>query len=107
MATVRLSGRVLTLVQALAVVLPLLVSVGCGATCKAVCKNLMDCDEVETSRQHWRECQDSCLRQEQLYKDWDNIELQDSFQDQLNCLGSSTCEEIADGVCYDDDIFIF
>lgn len=78
---------------------------GCHATCKQACKKLLDCDEVESSRVNLEECRASCSREEELYESWENTALEEALRDELDCITSSTCEELAAGACYDDDLY--
>ena len=82
---------------------------GCAPTCEQSCRKLLfDC-ELDTERVALDECQTSCLRQEALYESWENQELTDLFRDHRRCVASSSCDEIADGACYEgyEDLFLF
>jgi hypothetical protein len=81
----------------------------CPPPCKQVCRKvLFDC-ELDTERVALEECQDACETQQQLYDVWDDERLQDLFDDHRRCIGRSSCEEIADGACYDgfEDLYVF
>lgn len=90
---------------ALLVGLPLLG--GCNPTCSNVCDKLVACDEVETPRMSSEVCEQSCETQEDLYFSWDDTQLQEAFTEYKQCVRSSSCEAIAEGVCYDEDIYLF
>lgn len=81
---------------------------GCTPTCREACRKLDRCDllagiDVE-------ECRETCeadLDNRQVAKrDDDDPEPLKTFNAHRRCLGSSTCDDIADGVCFDDDLFL-
>ncbi|MEN0062071.1 MAG: hypothetical protein AAGA48_07940 [Myxococcota bacterium] len=84
-------------------------ALGCAPTCDQVCrKTLFDCD-LSTERVALATCVDQCDRQLTLYQDqWMNDELASLFADHRRCLMRESCEEIADGVCYEgfEDLFV-
>jgi hypothetical protein len=46
--------------------------------------------------------------QERLYEDaWDDPVLRDKFRAHKRCLQDESCEDIADGVCYDEDLYVW
>jgi len=53
------------------------------------------------------ECTESCQRQDFLYQQWEDEEKQDRFDDHKACLKDASCDEITNGVCYDDALFVF
>ena len=80
--------------------------IGCVTpSCDEVCTKVMNCDLSPRVSEY--ECVTSCTSQKQLYEDWDDVEKQDLFDAHRRCLGSSTCEEIDEGFCYEDDLFVF
>ncbi len=101
---VRLSGSSLLFA-------PLLISVvglqACHPSCKSVCKKLLECEEVETWRVSLDECEESCKREEALYESWEDYQVRDRFYDQLDCIVDEECQAVADGVCYDEELFLF
>lgn len=80
---------------------------GCKATCQEVCAKLVECDGLPTERMSADECEESCKAEADLYDGWADIQKQDAFQAELDCLSGATCEDIAAGVCYDDSIWSF
>jgi hypothetical protein len=80
---------------------------GCEPTCKQTCRTLLDCEEVSTARLDVDECAASCEIQEQLYEDWEDNQLRDAFGDLKTCIQEEECDAIADGACYDSDLFIW
>jgi len=80
---------------------------GCDPGCESTCRKVLSCEELTSSRIALGECTEECVRQGELYQDWQDQEKIDAFQAHKRCLGSSTCEEISVGVCHDDEIFIF
>lgn len=67
----------------------------------------MGCEGLDAARMTARECEESCLTQHDLLESWTDAELQRQFDEELRCLGSATCEEIAGGACYQDDLWAF
>lgn len=80
---------------------------GCTPSCERVCEKLVDCPDLDTTRMTALECQRSCEDQQSLLDRWTDAELRHAFDAELDCLGASSCEEIADGVCYDADLWAF
>lgn len=78
---------------------------GCHATCANVCEKLVECDGLPTQRMPNEECAEACVDQEELYDRWADVQKQDALTAQLDCLRDSTCEDIAQGVCYDEYIW--
>lgn len=85
----------------------ILIGTGCSPTCQRTCTKLVTCDEVESDRVAVDECEESCVLQEALYQEWDDTQLQDAFVDYKRCVTGSTCEEVAAGECYDEDLWIW
>ena len=53
------------------------------------------------------ECQAVCEDQKALLSRWTDTQKQDAFDAELRCLQESSCDEIAEGVCYDDEVWSF
>jgi hypothetical protein len=89
---------------------PVLLSLAaCPPPCGQVCRKvLFDC-ELDTERVALEECEASCETQGQLYQLWEDEELQDLFDDQRRCVGRSSCEELAEGACYEgfEALYVF
>jgi hypothetical protein len=104
MATVRR----FSLLRAGALLLVSGLAAGCNPPCSSLCRKLLDCEGVETPRVGQEECEASCLVQERLYEDaWDDPVLRDKFRAHKRCLQDESCEDIADGVCYDEDLYVW
>jgi hypothetical protein len=89
-----------------AVLLPL---TACPPPCGQVCRKvLFDC-ELDTERVALDECELSCETQGALYQVWEDEHLQDLFDDHRRCVGRSSCDELARGVCYEgyEELFVF
>ncbi|MCA9491880.1 MAG: hypothetical protein KC621_18235 [Myxococcales bacterium] len=89
--------------------LSLLVLTACPPPCKQVCRKvLFDCD-LDSERVALAECTESCTRQEGIYRQWKNQDLLDLHLDHRRCVMQSTCDEIADGACYEgyEELFPF
>ena len=81
--------------------------VGCEPTCKETCRKLLECEEVQTPRLALEDCTASCTVQGELYEDWQDTQLRQSFADLKTCVVDNECDRIADGVCYDEELFIW
>ena len=80
---------------------------GCTTTCSEACDKAIDC-QLDSPRTSFDACYDDCERQRSLYADWwENDEMSDRFDDHRDCISDSSCEELEEGVCYDDELFIF
>ena len=66
-----------------------------------------DCTDLNTERMTPYECQASCDQQTALLAAWTDGQKRDAFDAELRCLDSSTCDDIAGGVCYDQDVWSF
>lgn len=79
---------------------------GCTPTCKATCRKVLACD-LDSERVALDACADSCTDIASLYESWEDEKLIEAFDDHRSCIGSSSCEEIEAGACYDEDLFVF
>ena len=80
---------------------------GCAPDCEKTCKKLLACEEVDTPMLSLQECTSSCAAQEEVYAGWDDEIKQNAYDDLKNCIVESECDDIADGVCYDEDLYIW
>ena len=80
---------------------------GCEPSCTKICKKLVACEDVDSPRVSWVECTESCETQERLYEEWSDIEKREDFSALKECIGESECSDIADGECYDEDLYIW
>lgn len=87
-------------------VLALLFFLGCEPTCEGVCRDVLACD-LDSDRVSHEECEATCIRQQELYEDWEDEDKADRFAAHKSCLSDATCDEIAAGVCYDEALFLF
>ena len=84
----------------------LFVLTACNATCRQSCQKLASCAEVDSTGTIEAECRETCLAQEFLYEeDWEDEVLLAAFEEQRNCIRDSSCEQIAEGVCYDETLW--
>ena len=72
-----------------------------------MCKKLVACENEGTERMSSDECKESCQQQQDLYAGWTDGEKQDAFDAELSCLYTSECADVADGVCYDEEVWSF
>ena len=96
-------------VRTLALLAPLVAALltGCEPTCEATCSKLLDCEDVDTPRLSLEECETSCKNTENLYEAWDDDGKRDALGDMKECILDEDCSDIADGVCYDQDLVIW
>lgn len=80
---------------------------GCEPTCNQACKKALECEEVETPRLGLEDCEVACLNQEELYEQWDDGIKREAHAESKRCIVQEECDAIAEGVCYDDDLFIW
>lgn len=81
---------------------------GCEPSCRTTCKKLLACDDVETPRVAESDCEYSCEAQQKMYEDdWGDLQKRDAFGQTKQCVMDNTCADIADGVCYDEDLYIW
>ena len=80
---------------------------GCTPTCNQVCDRLTAREQIEPDNLYSPLCEESCLTQDTLYRDWEDTQLQQAFDEQRRCVMDSTCEQLADGACYDPQLSSF
>lgn len=80
---------------------------GCEPSCKKTCVKLIECEEIDTPRLHEEECIRSCETQQDLFESWEASDERERFADLKRCIKESECADIADGECYDDELYIW
>jgi hypothetical protein len=80
---------------------------GCDPSCTSVCEKLVACEDVDSPRVSWVECTESCEDQERLYEQWTDTVKREGFSEMKSCIEDSECSDIADGECYDEDLYIW
>ncbi|MFT4975081.1 MAG: hypothetical protein ACI8S6_000968 [Myxococcota bacterium] len=83
----------------------LMLLAGCEVSCENTCEKLLACEEVETPLVAEVDCQQACVTQETLYDGWDDLIKRQALTDYKTCVSENTCGDIAEGVCYDEDIY--
>lgn len=78
---------------------------GCPPTCGEACYKLTQCGLNPDVGQ--LECETACRRELAAYQDDGNTAAETAFDAMRSCLGSSTCDEIELGECYDPALFAF
>lgn len=84
-----------------------IIGLGCVPDCEKTCTKLLDCESVDTPMLSLQECASACAAQEDVYQGWDDTQKQAAFDDLKSCIVDSECSEISDGVCYDDELYIW
>ncbi len=85
----------------------ILLSSACTPTCRETCKKLLACEDLDSERVALDACDDSCGDLDAQYEDWEDESLIEALDEHKKCVGSSTCEEIGAGVCFDEALFVF
>ena len=80
---------------------------GCEPSCKKTCKKLIECDNIETARTEIEECEASCSIQQEMFDDWEATDERERFADLKKCIRGNECAAIADGECYDEELYIW
>lgn len=79
----------------------------CEPTCKQTCRTLIDCAEVDSPRQGLADCQASCEIQQRIYEDWEDTQKREAMAELKRCVQDEECEAIAEGACYDEELFVW
>lgn len=75
---------------------------GCTVTCEDVCTKISSCDEIAQEGTGEIDCRSACLsQQEQAQAD----ENEEAFDRLKSCISTNTCTDIAQGVCYDEELY--
>ncbi len=90
-----------------ALALLLILASGCTPTCKQVCDKLLECEDVESYRVSEWECRDACEREENLYEDWEDLQALEQHHQERECIVDSECADIADGACFDEELYLW
>ncbi len=83
---------------------------GCEPTCASTCEKLLECEDgtVDQPRVAQDECEASCETQQSLYEDdWENEILRDELAELKRCVRDEECDAIAEGACYNPNLYIF
>lgn len=79
----------------------------CTPTCEEACKAIVACGNEGTELLSADACEEQCNNQRDLYDTWDDKALQDAFDDSLSCYKNSSCDELAAGACYNEDLWSY
>ena len=85
----------------------LLALLGCTPSCDDVCDKIVACDNEGTERMSSEECSEECTQQQTLLDTWTDTQKRAAFDDELTCLQASECSDIADGACYDAEVWSY
>lgn len=98
-------GSVRRSLSSVALTLVVLAVQGCTPSCDRVCEKVRDCGVVPRLAQ--LECDESCERQLAEVKGLDDNATQEAFAAHRRCIMQATCDEIEEGVCYDETLYPF
>ncbi len=85
---------------------------GCDASCSQTCAQTLKCDLLSQGVSQ-QQCVDSCTRQEVQLELWvaEELEgaqqLQQAFDEHRACVVQASCDELAVGECYNEELFSF
>ena len=79
---------------------------GCAPPCRTTCSKTLRCG-IDSERIAQEECELSCNRELSLYQSWEDQTKLIAFRKHRRCIFNSSCEEIAAGECYDEELFEF
>ena len=84
-------------------------STGCTPNCEQTCTKLLSCEEegLSTPMMNLDECTSSCASQSNWYEDNEKVDQQDAFDELKSCISRETCADLQEGVCYDEDVYIW
>ena len=78
---------------------------GCAPPCEAVCVKTLECGTSPRLSQD--ECERECNSQTALYLTWEDTQKTEALNVHKACVIDSTCEQIEDKVCYQEELFVF
>ena len=84
-----------------------MLSWACSPTCERTCKKILSCDNVDAPSMNIDECTSACSAQQNLYEDWEDEEKEQAFKDLKTCIVAEECASVAEGVCYDEQVYIW
>ena len=81
----------------------------CTPTCEQTCNKLLSCEDegLNTPMMNLDECTSSCASQSNWYEDNEKVDQQDAFDELKSCISRETCADLQEGVCYDEDVYIW
>ncbi len=89
-------------------VLALLLSLlGCDATCADACAAVSACGASVGDVPNTAECEEACANQRTLVQQGTDTGVQGAFQRELDCLADATCDAIASGTCYEEQVWSY
>ena len=89
--------------------LSVVVVYGCTPTCEQTCNQLLDCENegLQSPLMNLDECTSACAAQSNHYEDIEHAEKQQAFDELQSCLVAETCEDLSEGVCYTEEVYIW
>lgn len=92
--------------SAIAAVIALTLWQACTPRCQSNCAKVLDCG-LGSTRVARSECVQACQLEQALYAEWEDETKIEAFKEHKRCIRAASCDELADGVCYDPELFIF
>ena len=88
----------------IAVLLSLL---GCDATCADACAVVAGCGESTGDFPNAAECEEACARQRTTVAEGTDSGVEAAFQRELDCVAGATCDALAAGTCYEEQVWSY
>jgi len=83
-------------------------SSACKPTCTQTCNKLTSCSaNADWEGEYAELCAENCERQHNLYEVWEDTQLLDALDASQSCVKDATCEDLEEGVCYDETLYTF
>jgi len=79
----------------------------CAPTCERTCKKILSCENIDAPSMNIDECTSACSAQQNVYEGWDDAQKIEAFDDLKSCIVAEECDTVADGFCYDEDVYIW
>jgi len=79
----------------------------CAPTCEQTCKKLLSCENIDAPSMNIDECTSACSAQQNVYEDWDDPDKEEAFDNVKSCIVAEECTAVAEGVCYDEVVYIW
>ena len=80
---------------------------GCAPTCERTCKKILSCENISAPQMNIDECTSACSAQQNVYEDWEDQTKIEAFDTLKSCIVDQECESVTDGVCYNEDVYIW
>jgi hypothetical protein len=80
---------------------------GCSPTCADACTVVASCGESLGDFPNEAECNEACASQRATVDENGDTGVQDAFERELRCLAAATCDDLAAGACYEEQVWSY